>query len=169
MSEPNVYETAWDLDATDAPMGGKAARVGAHAGARDLGASVYELQPGGAVSPYHLHHGNEELLVVLAGRPAVRTEAGTRTLEPGDVVAFPAGPGGAHRVVNTSEEVVRVLLVSTMRFPEVAEHIDTGAILTLTGPAAGHAFPAGTERPFPELYVAGMQAAAEREAGPGRG
>jgi uncharacterized cupin superfamily protein len=169
MSEPNVYETEWDLDATDSPMRGRAARVGAHAGARELGASVYELQPGGAISPYHLHHGNEELLVVLAGRPALRTEAGTRTLAPGAVVAFPAGPDGAHRVFNPSGHEARVLLVSTMRFPEVAEHADTGTVLTMTGPATGQAFPAGTDRPFPELYVAAMRAAAEREADPGDG
>src|SRR3712207_7395055 len=63
----------------------RVARVGHHAGASRLGASVYEIGAGGRVSPYHLHHGNEELLVVLAGTPEVRTPAGTRTLEPGAV------------------------------------------------------------------------------------
>ena len=51
----------------------KGVRLGAAAGAQELGATLYELPPGTAVSPYHLHYGNEDLLIVLSGRPMVRT------------------------------------------------------------------------------------------------
>ena len=64
----NVYEPDWEpRDESPAPFDGRAARVAAQAGARDLGATVYELQRGQATWPLHLHHSNEEMLVVLAG------------------------------------------------------------------------------------------------------
>ncbi len=48
------------------------APVGAQAGARELAANVYELDPGAVGSPLHVHHANEELLLVLAGTPSLR-------------------------------------------------------------------------------------------------
>ena len=103
--------------------------------------TLYELAPHAAVAPYHVHHANEELMVVLAGRPRLRTPAGERELEPGAVVAFPRGPDGAHQVTNPGDEPVRVLLVSTMNFPDVAEYPDTGALLAMTEPGARQGVP----------------------------
>src|SRR5207248_1693244 len=37
-----------------------------------LGMSVYELPPGQTQCPYHFHHGNEEMILVLRGRPTLR-------------------------------------------------------------------------------------------------
>ena len=158
MADPNVHEPEWEVDYTDTPLRMKGARVGAAAGGRELGASVYELEAGGAVSPYHLHHGNEELLVVLSGRPALRTAEGVRRLEPGAVISFLPGPDGAHRVSNPGPDPVRVLLVSTMRYPEVAEHVSTQTTLAMTGPGEGKLFPRGTEQEFLVLYQAAIAA-----------
>jgi uncharacterized cupin superfamily protein len=142
-------------------------RVGAKAGAQRLGATVYELSPGGAVSPYHLHHGNEEMLIVLAGRPTLRTPAGIRELETGEVVAFPRGAEGAHRVANKSGEPVRVLLISEMNFPEVAEHLDTGTVLAIgsLGPDGPErkVFAAEGELDLREAMMRGMAASADAE------
>ena len=110
-----------------------------------------------------MHYGNEELLIVLAGRPELRTPEGRRTLEPGAVVAFPRGPEGAHQVLNPGEDAVRVLLISTMHHPEVVEHLDTGATLALLGPAEGSVFPTGADVPFMDAVVAAMEAGAEKE------
>jgi len=151
--DPNIFQPRWE---EGTPPGLSGARVGAHAGATELGATVYELAPGHAVSPYHLHYGNEELHVVLSGRPRLRTPDGERELEPGAVVAFPRGPDGAHRVA-AGDEPVRVLLISTMSVPEVAEHLSTGTTLTMTAPGAGKAFGAGSERPFFELYLEAIE------------
>jgi uncharacterized cupin superfamily protein len=114
--------------------------------------TLYELAPHAAVAPYHVHHANEELMVVLSGRPRLRTPEGERELEPGAVVAFPRGPDGAHQVTNPGDEPVRVLLVSTMNFPDIAEYPDTGALLAMTAPGAGRAFPGDGERPVFDLY-----------------
>jgi uncharacterized cupin superfamily protein len=154
MSDPNVFAPDWE---PGTPPGLHGVRVAAAAGARELGVTLYELEPRAAVAPYHVHHANEELMVVLSGRPRLRTPAGERELEPGAVVAFPRGPDGAHQVTNPGEEPVRVLLVSTMNFPDIAEYPDTGAVLAMSAPGAGKAFPADGERPVFELYRQAME------------
>ncbi len=165
--EPNLHEPDWDAERPEAPFRSRVMRAGHRAGARELGASLYELEAGGAVSPYHVHHANEELLIVLAGRPAVRTPTGTRRIDAGAVVAFPRGEAGAHRVTNPGPELARVLLVSTMRLPEVAEYPDTGTMLAMTEPAVGWAFPAAAKAPFAEQVVEAMRAGDE-QAAPGK-
>jgi uncharacterized cupin superfamily protein len=92
-----------------------------------LGASVWELRPGG-VNWNHFHHGSEELVLVLRGRPTVRTTEGDRVLEEGDVMTFPPGPDGAKELRNETEEVARVLIVSTNVEPDVSEYPDVAKI-----------------------------------------
>jgi uncharacterized cupin superfamily protein len=108
--------------------------VGAAAGAERLGATLYEIDPGGVGSPFHIHHANEEMIVVLSGRPTLRTSEGTRELEPGEVVACPVGPRGAHQLQNNTDEPVRALVVSTMVYPEVAELPDSDKVLAQSAP-----------------------------------
>jgi uncharacterized cupin superfamily protein len=163
VTDPNVHRPEWDLDLTDPPFGARAMRLGPRTGASEIGVTLYEIDPGGALAPYHVHHGNEELLLVLSGAPTLRTPEGVRTLEVGATVAFPHGPDGAHRISNASTEPVRLLIFSTMNFPDVVEHLDTGTWLAVTGPQDGKAFPAGTDVPFMDTIVLAMRAAAERE------
>ena len=77
-----------------------------------LGASVYELPPDG-YSVYHFHHGSEELLIALKGRPTLRTPDGERQLDEGESVYFPPGPEGAHGLANGTSEPVRYLVAGT--------------------------------------------------------
>jgi uncharacterized cupin superfamily protein len=156
--EPNVLQPEWDAEMPEAPFRARALRAGARAGAQELGATLYELDPGGAISPYHFHHANEELLIVLSGSPEIRTPGGARRVQPGAVLAFPRGENGSHAVTNPGPEPARVVLVSTMHFPDVAEHVDTGALLAITGQAAGLAFPAGSDVPFSDAVLAAMEA-----------
>jgi uncharacterized cupin superfamily protein len=88
-----------------------------------LGATLYELDPG-TWAVYHAHHGSEEALLVLDGRPTLRTPAGERQLGPGDVVHFPPGPDGAHGLRNDTEEPARYVMAGTRVSPEVCEYPD---------------------------------------------
>ena len=88
-----------------------------------LGASLYELGPGNSVV-YHFHHGSEELLIVLRGRPTLRGPEGERQLDEGEVVHFPVGPDGAHGLRNETDELVRYVVVGIRVSPEVAEYPD---------------------------------------------
>jgi uncharacterized cupin superfamily protein len=157
MADPNVFEPEWDVELPDPPFRGRVSRIAYRAGGSELGASLFEVEPGGAVSPYHVHHGNEEMLIVLAGNPELRTPKGRRVLEPGTVVSFPRGPEGAHQVRNPGSGVARVLLISTMHHPEVVEHLDTGATLAVLSPAEGSVFPSGTDVPFMDAVVSAME------------
>ena len=94
----------------------------------DLGMSLYEVLPGQTQCPYHFHHGNDELLLVLHGRPTLRTPEGERELERGDFVHFPKGPAGAHQVINRSDEPARYIVGSSKASPEVCEYPDSGKV-----------------------------------------
>ena len=125
---PNLFEPSWDAERDDPPFRWRRARLGRQAGARDLGASLFELPPGGATFPLHAHFANEELLVVLAGRPTLTGSDGSaRELETGELVACPAGREGAHRLDNKTDEPARVLIVSTMKAPEINEMLEDGS------------------------------------------
>ena len=92
-----------------------------------IGATLHELPPG-AEGMYHFHHGNEEMLIVLKGRPTLRSPEGERELEEGEVVVFPRGAGGAHRCRNNTDELVRHITVSNLASPDAVEYPDTRQI-----------------------------------------
>jgi uncharacterized cupin superfamily protein len=104
------------------------ARIGWQVGAQRLGLSVWEVEPGEAAYPYHLHLGEEEVLIVLAGRPSLRTPRGWRELDEGEVVGFPTGEAGAHQVVNRTADPVRFLAISTSGVPDVVLYPDSGKL-----------------------------------------
>jgi uncharacterized cupin superfamily protein len=117
----------------DEPRGGdgftcKRARISRQAGAERLGLSLWDLPPGQAAYPYHAHLTEEELVVVLEGRPSLRTVEGWRDLEPGEVVSFLRGEAGAHQILNRTEEPVRFLAFSTNGEPDVVLQPDSGKI-----------------------------------------
>jgi uncharacterized cupin superfamily protein len=98
-----------------------------------LGASLYELEPGESTFPYHHEIGNDELLVVVTGRPTLRTPDGERELAPGDCVLFPSGPSGAHKLTNHSIEPTRLLLVSNFAVPRAAVQLDSAKMMIRWG------------------------------------
>jgi len=112
-----------------------ATRLGPRLGGARIGMSVYDLPPGEAICPYHFEWTDEEWLIVVTGRPTLRTPVGERVLEPGDVVCFPAGPGGAHRVGNAGEEAVRVAIASTKNEFGIAEYPDSDKVGVWAGDA----------------------------------
>lgn len=121
----NVFGDDWD--ALDDWSGGGAKSKRLVDRGTQVGASVYELEPG-RTAVYHFHHGSEELLIVLRGRPTLRTPDGERQLAEGEVVHFPTGPEGAHGFRNDTDEVVRYVVMGTRVSPEVAEYPDSKQI-----------------------------------------
>jgi uncharacterized cupin superfamily protein len=128
MSAPNVVDPRFDEPREHPGFNVRRARVGRQAGSRRLGASLWELPPGQAAYPYHAHLGEEELIVVLAGHVSLRTPAGWRELEPGEVVSFPRGEEGAHLLVNRGEQTVRFLALSTNGEPDIVLYPDAGKV-----------------------------------------
>jgi len=64
-------------------------------------------------------------LLVLQGRPTLRTPEGEEQLGPWDVACFPPGPEGAHAVRNETDETVRVLMFSTVAHPAATVYPDS--------------------------------------------
>ena len=125
---PNIYDPEFDEPRDHPGFRCRRARLSRQAGSQRLGLSLWEVAPGEAAYPYHFHLGEEELVVVLEGRPSLRGPGGWRELEPGEVVSFLVGQGGAHQVVNRTEEVVRFLAFSPWGTPDVVLYPDSGKI-----------------------------------------
>ena len=65
--------------------------------------SVYEVPPKKAAYPYHFHHNNEETFYIISGEGILRTPSGERKVSTGELLFFPTGPEGAHKLTNASE------------------------------------------------------------------
>jgi len=124
----NLNGDQWDRQEDRDGWRSKDAWVGHHVGAELLGGSMYELEAGDKLWPYHTHHANEEWVVVLRGAPTLRTPEGEQTLSEGDVVCFPRGKEGAHQLINRTNEPIRVLMLSTLVAPDIVEYLDTGKV-----------------------------------------
>jgi uncharacterized cupin superfamily protein len=124
----NVYEPVFDEPREHPGFRCLRARLGRQAGSERLGLSLWELPGGEAAYPYHHHLVEEELVVVLDGRPSLRTPDGWRDLEEGEVVAFPRGERGGHQLVNRTAERVRFLAVSTSGEPDIVIYPDSGKL-----------------------------------------
>jgi uncharacterized cupin superfamily protein len=132
MEIANVFTVECELGMEHHGFRIRETQIGPRLGAELIGGSVYEVDPGKKLWPYHVHHANEEWLIVLRGRPTLRTPEGERELVEGDVACFPRGAAGAHQVRNATEEVVRILMLSTVIAPEILEYPDSGKLDTLS-------------------------------------
>jgi uncharacterized cupin superfamily protein len=124
----NINGDEWDSQSEREGHRHRSVAIGKRIGGELLGASLYELPPGERTWPYHYETVSEEWLLVVSGRPTLRAPDGERELRPGDVVAFPPGPRGAHGVENRADETARILIFSTKGPLEVVHYPDTGKV-----------------------------------------
>ena len=125
---PNINDPLFDEPREHPGIRCLRARVGRQAGCERLGLSQWQLPPGEAAYPYHYHYTEEELVLVLAGRPSLRTADGWRELDEGEIVAFARGEQGGHQLVNRTQETVRFLAFSTSGDPDVVIYPDSGKL-----------------------------------------
>jgi len=97
-----------------------------------LGASLIEYLPRAPDTPLHMHYGVEEMFFILSGTLTVRTPEGEEQLSPGDVVYFPEGAAGLHAFSNGTDEPVRLLGISSKRFPDVVAYPERGVAWVAT-------------------------------------
>ena len=124
-------------DEAPAPFSAEWSEVGRYIGAERLGYGVMRLSRGESFCPYHWHTREEELFVVLAGAPTLRTPTATFDLRAGefenfsvfdaggadgfavaaiqaagDCVAFVTGERGSHRIWNDGDDPAIVLAIA---------------------------------------------------------
>ncbi len=97
----------------------------AGAAARKLGASFDIVPPGKVSCPYHLHHAQEEMFVILDGAGTLRVAGEKIPVKKGDVICIPPGPEYPHQLINSSDAPLRYLSISTQEKPEVCEYPDS--------------------------------------------
>jgi uncharacterized cupin superfamily protein len=128
MARFNVHKAGYMYD--DKPQGYRCGtqRFTPLIGGSAITGTVYEVPAGESTVPYHYEYGAEEWLLVLDGRPTLRHPDGEDELEPGDLVCFPEGPAGGHKVTNRGDEVTRVMIISTYSRPAIAIYPDSDKI-----------------------------------------
>ena len=118
----------------------RCARLARGTAARKLGASVDIVPPGMRSCPYHFHHAQEEMFVVIAGSGTLRVADELLPLREGDVVFIPPGPEYAHQIINTSDAPLKYLSISTRDTPEIVEYPDSGKFLAMASTGETEAF-----------------------------
>jgi len=91
------------------------------------------VAPGKRAFPFHNHHANEEMFFILQGSGELRVGEERYSIRQGDFIASPAGgPETAHQLINTGQDELRYLAVSTMITPETVEYPDSKKLAVLS-------------------------------------
>lgn len=118
-----------ELEAPDGPhykgdpeRMGLDASVGRKLGLTRIGIHHVRLLPGRRTSYPHAESAEEEFVFVIEGHPDVWIDGVLHPLRPGDSVAFPAGTGISHTVLNNTDVEVRLMVVGEKTRPENRIH-----------------------------------------------
>lgn len=105
-------------------------RIAGLIGLSKLGATYVELPPGKSACPFHVHHVEEEMFVILEGEGTYRFGEEKHAVKAGDVLGAPCGRADfAHKLTNTGSAVLKYLAISTMSDFEVCEYPDSGKFM----------------------------------------
>jgi uncharacterized cupin superfamily protein len=116
----------------DAKLGG----VGSVLGFKNLGCMLHAVPPGKSAFPFHLHHGADEMFLILSGTGEYRIGDERLPIRVGDCLAAPAG-GPAHQIINTGSVELRYLGFSNVVNNDVIEYLDSGKICVMSGMKSG--------------------------------
>jgi uncharacterized cupin superfamily protein len=95
-------------------------------GAKTIGANLTRVPPGKAAFPFHHHYANEEHFFVISGTGVLRHGAELHDVKKHDyVVHLPGGPERSHQLINTGNEDLVYLAISTTAIPEVVGYPDS--------------------------------------------
>ena len=114
-------------------------RLASSIGLEKLGATYTEVPPGKSSCPFHVHHVEEEMFIILEGEGRYRFGSKVYEVEAGDVLGAPCGgPEFAHKLTNTGSTTLKYLAISTMARTDVCEYPDSGkfAVGTRSGDPA---------------------------------
>ena len=102
------------------------AEVSAHIGAEKLGYAVIRLEPGKRAWPYHAHYVIEEFFYVISGEGTLRHADEEHAIRAGDFICSPADPEQPHQIINTSDEDLIYIALSTQDHADIFLYPDSG-------------------------------------------
>jgi uncharacterized cupin superfamily protein len=125
----NLFDAELQLDEDD-PDGYHTAylRTAPLLGGQEIAFNVFELGPGQSVCPYHYESTEEEWVIVLSGRPTLRTPEGEVELGPWDCAYCGAGEASAHKLTNRTDEPARLVIWSNHSTPGTTVYPDSGKV-----------------------------------------
>ena len=94
-------------------------------GLTTLGINIFEIAPGDKSTEYHVHTCEDEAVYVLSGTGTARTGDDTHAIQSGDFIGYPKG-GPAHEIRNTSDEVLRLLVIGQRLSEDIVDYPDQG-------------------------------------------
>jgi uncharacterized cupin superfamily protein len=126
----NLADAVFDDIEDNGVYTSRRASIGRHIGARALGYNLTELPPGMAQCPFHNHHGEEEMFLILEGSGELRFGTERYAIRAHDVIACPTGgPEVAHQIINTGTVPLRYLALSNRVPIETCEYPDSNKIM----------------------------------------
>ncbi|MGA0563158.1 cupin domain-containing protein [Ancylobacter sp. VNQ12] len=134
----NLDEATFDDIEENGLYTSRRASLGRHIGARKLGYNLTVVPPGKVQCPFHNHHGEEEMFLILEGEGELRFGEARYPIRAHDIIACP--PGGremAHQIINTGPRELRYLAVSTLAQVDVCEYPDSDKLLVVAGESEG--------------------------------
>ena len=115
-------------------------QISDHIGAKRLGYNLTVVPPGKVQCPFHNHHGEEEMFLILDGEGELRFGDKGYPIRKHDVIACPpGGPEVAHQILNTGTTTLRYLALSTLVDVEACEYPDSRKVLIVVGHRGGDA------------------------------
>ena len=123
----NIGELPLERWTQNTAFTGADVRIGPMIGVKDLGISYSEVPPGKSGCPFHNHHVEDEIFIILEGEGTYRFGAQSYPIKAGDVLGAPAGgQDTAHQIINTGTGPLRYYGISTMSIADVCEYPDSG-------------------------------------------
>jgi uncharacterized cupin superfamily protein len=130
----NLDELALEDTGEDGPFQQHYGVISPLIGARRLGYNLTVCPPGKKACPFHNHHNNEEMFLILEGEGLLRFGDERYPLRENDVIACPPGNREvAHQIENTGEVNLKYLALSTMDPTDVCEYPDSNKVGVLVG------------------------------------
>ncbi len=107
--------------------------VGNALGLTQIGAVHCVVPPGKSACPFHNHHREDEMFVILAGEGTYRFGPDHYQVKAGDILGAPrGGPETAHKLTNTGSSPLVYLAISSKSDIETCEYPDSGKFMTST-------------------------------------
>lgn len=112
----------------------KRATISDQIGAKKLGYNLTELPPGKAQCPFHSHHAEEEMFLILEGEGELRFGDQRYPIRKHDIIACPTGGAEvAHQIINTGTTTMRYLALSNLAEVEACEYPDSQKVMVVAG------------------------------------